>query len=108
MNDRLSFAFHFPNQPISIGIPACEEDLKEQHYSWPDRRRATKPRQNEFPDHGLDLKEKEGWKKDAGREEEHYYSLLKSLLQYPTDRAIEAVQSRNQVSQLWTIWIHND
>lgn len=76
MNDDLFFLSHASNQPISIGISACKQDLEEKHGGRPNCGRATKPGQDELADHRLNLKEKECREENAGGEEEHGEKLL--------------------------------
>jgi hypothetical protein len=60
MNNELSPWDDSLDQPVGVGISTGEQDLKKQHERRPDRWRPTEPRQEEFADHRLDLKEKEG------------------------------------------------
>ena len=71
MDDALLPFFDTTDQPVSIGVPASEQDLKEQHQRRPDRWRATKPGQDEFADHRLDLEEKKCRKENADGKEYH-------------------------------------
>ena len=71
MDDDLPPFFDTADQPVGIGVPTGEQDLKEQHQRGPDSGRATKPGQDEFADHRLNLEEEERGEKNADGKEEH-------------------------------------
>ncbi len=71
MQNELTPVFHTFDQPVSVGIPTREQELKEKHHRGPDGGRPTKPRQDKLADHRLNLKEEKRGEKDAGGEEEH-------------------------------------
>jgi hypothetical protein len=76
----LTVALHTSDQPVGVGIPAREQDLKEQHGRRPHCRCAAKPRENEFTDHGLDLKKQKSRKKNTDGEDEHAELLCSIIL----------------------------
>ena len=49
---------------MRIRIAGKEQDLKEEHRRYPDRRAPAEPRQDEFTHDGLYLKEEKGPKKN--------------------------------------------
>jgi len=69
--DDLPSLFDTTDEPVGVGVSAGEQDLKEQHQRGPDSGRATKPGQDEFADHRLDLKEKKCRKENTDGKENH-------------------------------------
>ena len=100
------------DRQVRVGIPAEQEELKDEHARRPDARRAAEPGENELPDQGLNLKQQKGGQENRERIERQGKSRAPGLQRtlrsaqgtsYPLAAARELASNNSSIEEVETI-----